>query len=402
MGCRWVIVYKIILTYFGFMNKVSARLIAFSCVLFFGFNVSYSLVFAQDVRQNENRTVQVMNLSEDTDKGLVIYAVDNHVRSASYRYYNFDRDSFLQFFDEGKLPTEPFEAEIRFHDNGELRPQEPVDPGMSAPQGGFRLYDYQAELVSVNGERAAQKSGEIVMPEYGASPLYHEISLDTDFMPDPHVLELEAGGGRTVGMKGCEGYVNFAAPDANLTYTNGLGYPLSFYAQSNDDVTLLIRTPNGDWFCESNTGRMENALVIFNSPPPGTYHIWVGLRHQAETYPEATVSISEKPFPDDVPALRIPSGGHEEIIEHDHHTSRDAESGGTNDTAGDGDSDGANDDTVRDDQGYQGDDSPLDAVIGVGVADHTFTEQEIELYDMIMEYRASLGLPAIPLSRSLS
>lgn len=289
------------------MNRTFKRLYLSSIfTILFLFLFSGFAVVAQDVRSNETRTVQVMNLIDHPEKDVVTYSVDSHVRSASYRYYHFDRASFFRFFDGENLPTEPFEAEIRFLDNGEMRTYTPSNPMENAPAGGIQLYDYRAELISVNGNRAQQQQPNTQrMPDAQADAIYHNINLEADFSPDPLILELDAGGSTPVPISGCEGFINSDAPDAKITYTGGMGYPLSFYAQSWDDVTLLIKTPNGDWICESNTGDMQNALIYFYNPPSGEYAIWVGTRQKLDDYPEATISISEETFPDSTPALRI-------------------------------------------------------------------------------------------------
>ncbi|MCH8495122.1 MAG: hypothetical protein LAT57_05755 [Balneolales bacterium] len=139
------------------------------------------------------------------------------------------------------------------------------------------------------------------MPDWEAEPVFDTVSLRAGFLPDPYIVDLLAGGPSQVPQRGCEGYINLAAPDLDLNYEAGR-YPLSIYAQSNAYVTLLVYTPQGEWICESNTGNMGNALIFFENPQSGNYNIWVGARH-IDNYPEATVSFSEENI--DAPALRI-------------------------------------------------------------------------------------------------
>lgn len=143
------------------------------------------------------------------------------------------------------------------------------------------------------------------MPNVNADPVYGSSSLQAGFTPDPHMVTLQAGGSAGVPLQGCEGFINIDAPDHNLYYTPGQNYPLSFYAQSDADVTLLINTPDGNWYCESNTGNMQNSLIYFMSPQAGLYNIWVGTRQRVQGYPAATVAISEETLSDSIPALRI-------------------------------------------------------------------------------------------------
>jgi len=141
------------------------------------------------------------------------------------------------------------------------------------------------------------------MPDWEAAPVFDTISLAADFAPDPYIVELLAGGASQVPLRDCEGYINLAAPDLDLNYEAG-AFPLMIYAQATADVTLLVYTPQGDWICESNTGGMENSLIIFETPESGNYNIWVGTRGATSDTPEATVTFSE--IDTDAPALRIP------------------------------------------------------------------------------------------------
>lgn len=144
------------------------------------------------------------------------------------------------------------------------------------------------------------------LPNLNANPIFGSSTLQAGFRPDPHMVTLEAGGSTPKSFPNCEGFINIDAPDHNLYYTPGNNYPLSFYAQSDADVTLLINGPNGAWYCESNTGNMQNALIYFMTPQSGMYNIWVGTRQRVQGYPAATVAISEENLPSNVPAMRIP------------------------------------------------------------------------------------------------
>ena len=73
--------------------------------------------------------------------------------------------------------------------------------------------------------------------------------------------------------------VTYTLTDDNelrLDYTAGT-FPLTIYAQSDADTTLLINLPDGTWVANDdgpNTGL--NPLLRFPNPQSGRYDIWVG------------------------------------------------------------------------------------------------------------------------------
>lgn len=103
-----------------------------------------------------------------------------------------------------------------------------------------------------------------------------EISLQSGFTPDPYRVSLVSGGGIDGGRLpgACVGMIS-DAPDFELTYDSS-GGPLSFRTQSGGDTTLIINGPDGNWYCDDDSGGGVNARVTFSSAPSGTYDIWVG------------------------------------------------------------------------------------------------------------------------------
>ncbi len=91
----------------------------------------------------------------------------------------------------------------------------------------------------------------------------------------PVSVALQAGGGdrNAVPGSGCSGFINNARPSAKLT-VSGDG-PLSIYAVSGSDTTLLVSDPAGRWHC-SDDANGSNPAVTFARAAPGSYVVWVG------------------------------------------------------------------------------------------------------------------------------
>ena len=262
---------------------------------------------------------------------------------ANSTYFEYNRNDFLSKMPNGQIP-EHGAIEVRLLDSGEtygtggiryraevVSLRNPSQITHDAHEGRGILVPVRGSSGSNTGQSRGQQqqqrggpppnmeqrpaspppnlgsasSANSNLPNVNANPVFGSSTLQAGFTPDPHMVTLEAGGSTAVPIQGCAGFINSAAPDHNLYYTPGQNYPLSFYAQSDADVTLLIRTPDGLWYCESNTGNMQNALIYFMTPKSGLYNIWVGTRQRVEDYPAATVAISEETLSDSVPAQRI-------------------------------------------------------------------------------------------------
>lgn len=112
--------------------------------------------------------------------------------------------------------------------------------------------------------------------DWRGTPVYGQVSLSAGFVPDPHVIELTAGGGRDAGnLAGgrCTGNIG-QNPDFVLRYT-AADQQLYIRANSDEDTTIVVRDPAGSWACDDDTNGV-NPEVKFPRPASGTYHIWVG------------------------------------------------------------------------------------------------------------------------------
>jgi hypothetical protein len=123
------------------------------------------------------------------------------------------------------------------------------------------------------------------------TPTYGYVSLSAGFTPDPTTVSLTAGGtidGTTVNEL-CYGTFA-AAPDVVLEYASG-SFPLILSASSNADTTLMVADPQGNWFCNDDSGENVNPALRLEKPASGYYRIWVGT-YGSDTA-AATLYISE-------------------------------------------------------------------------------------------------------------
>jgi hypothetical protein len=126
--------------------------------------------------------------------------------------------------------------------------------------------------------------------EPDGEPYFGTVRLTAGFPDDPHVVDILAGGAVEAAAlpAGCVGNMG-TRPDVVLVYTAGR-FPLSFTATSDDDLTLVIRTPEGRYLCDDDTFGLDPAVLI-ESPSSGRYAIWVGT--YGSDFADAELRISE-------------------------------------------------------------------------------------------------------------
>jgi serine protease Do/protease YdgD len=127
---------------------------------------------------------------------------------------------------------------------------------------------------------------------FNLPPAFGTVTLNAGFMPDPHNVNLTAGGNIPADRLGpdCAGTIA-DAPDVRLNYTGG-GFPLYLYANSSADVTLVVNLPDGTWLCNDDLNGTDPGVVL-SRPASGQYDIWVGV-FSGGTAP-ARLGISEIP-----------------------------------------------------------------------------------------------------------
>jgi hypothetical protein len=127
-------------------------------------------------------------------------------------------------------------------------------------------------------------------------PTYGEVELSSGFSPDPHVVDIVAGGETSAADtdSSCTGYVA-NAPDFSLRYTEDQ-YALSIFAVSSVDTTIMINDPGGTWHCNDDSSNLDgnNPGVYFSSPSSGRYDIWVGVYSSDQNYVSTKLVITEQ------------------------------------------------------------------------------------------------------------
>lgn len=132
------------------------------------------------------------------------------------------------------------------------------------------------------------------VPLPGADPTWGTVELRSDFRPDPHRVDIAAGGpvDATALGEGCTGWIS-EAPAFSVLYTpETVGqWPLIFSATAAEDIVLAVREPLGTWHCNDDT-EGSNPLVRLENPIYGVYTVWVGTYGVGPEQP-ATLFISE-------------------------------------------------------------------------------------------------------------
>jgi hypothetical protein len=108
-------------------------------------------------------------------------------------------------------------------------------------------------------------------PRRGVAPQFGSVQATADVAS----LNVQAGGAdrNTIPGSGCSGFITNAAPTAVVSF-GGSG-PLSIYATSGTDTTLLVADPGGRWHC-SDDANGSNPGLTFATAAEGDYTVWVG------------------------------------------------------------------------------------------------------------------------------
>lgn len=116
--------------------------------------------------------------------------------------------------------------------------------------------------------------------------------LAAGFSPDPFTASLSSGGPVDASYLGgdCKGFAA-VAPDYEVTYASGTATLLRFYFDADEDTTLIINDPAGEWVCNDDAYGFDPS-IDFDSPAGGTYDIWVGSFAQG-TIHAGTLSVTE-------------------------------------------------------------------------------------------------------------
>lgn len=114
-------------------------------------------------------------------------------------------------------------------------------------------------------------------PDLSAAAAFGEIILRSGFTPDPHTIEVVAGGSLSASNLGgnCNGMIS-GIPDVELTYRDNGNYPLVFTFDAPADTVLAINAPDGSWYCDDDSNGNFDPRVTFERPMAGIYDIFVG------------------------------------------------------------------------------------------------------------------------------
>jgi len=135
-----------------------------------------------------------------------------------------------------------------------------------------------------------------------AQGTFGQVQLRSGFTPDPHVTTVNAGGPIDVSTvsNGCQGFIA-ERPSFTLRYRRG-DLPLYVGVVADEDTTLVVKGPNGQWMCDDDSGDNLNPVISWEHPRSGRYQIWVGRFGSADLAP-AQLYISEVSGPaNEVPA----------------------------------------------------------------------------------------------------
>jgi hypothetical protein len=132
-------------------------------------------------------------------------------------------------------------------------------------------------------------------PSYNNPTVFGSANIPANFLPDPWVRNVTAGG--RVSLQNCgfsfPGFV-VSRPDFRFFYsgTSPTGQlTIALEARSNVDTILLVNTPDGNWHFNDDFRGSNSAITFFN-PLQGQYDIWTGSYTQSSNNP-AQLIITE-------------------------------------------------------------------------------------------------------------
>jgi len=135
-------------------------------------------------------------------------------------------------------------------------------------------------------------TGQISLPfisklDYQAVPLNGQVSLDASFVSDPYMASISTGGSLVVPVPerginvsklnlagGCSGFAS-KEPTFKLDWSKISSDLRIFFVADSGQAALVIRSPDGNWFCNDNYAANLDPLVDFQNPAEGQYAIWV-------------------------------------------------------------------------------------------------------------------------------
>lgn len=117
--------------------------------------------------------------------------------------------------------------------------------------------------------------GPVPRAELSARQGTHRVDLADEA---PLSLSVSAGGRSALWqlVGPCAGRVDARGPDLRLRVSNGASKMMELSTKADDDLTLAVRLPSGEWRCDDDSGRGRMPKVQVFNPRDGDYLVWLG------------------------------------------------------------------------------------------------------------------------------
>ncbi len=151
--------------------------------------------------------------------------------------------------------------------------------------------------VASGSETGTPPSGGALDP--AATP-ERRLTLSSGFNPDPNLTQNVAyAGSLAVDVSylggGCTGYA-MTNPSFQVSWSGG-GDLLRFFFIPPDgaDTTMVVRAPNGQWYCNDDSFSTIHPSVTFTGPSNGAYLVWIGAFSGGGTGGAGDLYVTEVP-----------------------------------------------------------------------------------------------------------
>ena len=130
-------------------------------------------------------------------------------------------------------------------------------------------------------------------PGWNEEPYAQTLTLRSGFSGDPRVVDVTPGGASANPLNGpgCVGYIGYR-PDVVVNYSAG-SFDLTFSASSETDINLVVRAPDGRYYCDDDSGDGLDPMLTVSNPRSGRYAVWVGVYGESGEYVDGVFGISE-------------------------------------------------------------------------------------------------------------
>jgi hypothetical protein len=165
---------------------------------------------------------------------------------------------------------------------------------------------YEPTMVHISELGFSSENAYSRAPNPALQPNSGVLTLRAGFNDDPRRVAVRAGGDLD-GSRGtgdfCWGQIS-EAPDVWLNYSSNDLLDLYLSMESESDTTLIVKGPDGNWFCDDDTALDLNPGIRITDPAAGRYAIWAGRFSEGQAV-DATLFVSELGFRGevDVPAV---------------------------------------------------------------------------------------------------